>query len=108
MTTSDFLRVITPFEPESGQDFSVAEAELTKLLQSVDLDSDGFISFPEFIFFTTLLSIPPKYTEIAFRMFDRDHGGSIDIDEFKDMMRLIRTSNPIAKGNGEETTEYVI
>uniref|UniRef100_A0A7S4MIC8 EF-hand domain-containing protein n=1 Tax=Vannella robusta TaxID=1487602 RepID=A0A7S4MIC8_9EUKA len=93
MTISDFLRVITPFETITNVDTSSFKGDLSQLLKSVDLDNDGLITYAEFIFFTTLLAIPPKYSRTAFRMFDSDGNGSVDADEFKAMMRLV--GNPI-------------
>lgn len=46
-------------------------------------NGDGFISFPEYIFFVTLLSIPPWEVEQAFHTFDLDNSGMVDKDEFK-------------------------
>lgn len=94
MTTTDFLRVITPFEIDNFDTSSFAD-DLTKLLNTIDLDSDGLINFAEFIIFTTLLAIPPKYSRIAFRMFDTDGNGCVDVEEFKDMIKLVGQSNPI-------------
>lgn len=94
MTTRDFLRVITPFEIDNYDEASF-EDDLTALLNTIDLDADGLINFMEFIIFTTLLAIPPKYSKIAFRMFDTDGNGCVDVEEFKDMIRLVSQSNPI-------------
>ena len=58
-----------------------------------DVEGDGLISFAEFIFFTTLLAIPPGEISAAFRMFDADSSGSLDRDEFRAMMRVLRSQS---------------
>ena len=40
------------------------------LLDRVDADGDGLISYGEYLFFVTLLAIPDEHFELAFRMFD--------------------------------------
>uniref|UniRef100_H3GLG2 EF-hand domain-containing protein n=1 Tax=Phytophthora ramorum TaxID=164328 RepID=H3GLG2_PHYRM len=49
----------------------------------VDADGDGMISYPEYIFFNTLLAIPERQFELAFKMFDADDNGELDHREFK-------------------------
>ena len=58
-----------------------------------DVEGDGLISFAEFIFFTTLLAIPPDEISAAFRMFDTDSSGALDRDEFRAMMRVLRAQS---------------
>ncbi|KAJ8517992.1 hypothetical protein ON010_g18258 [Phytophthora cinnamomi] len=49
----------------------------------VDADGDGLISYPEYMFFNTLLAIPERQFELAFKMFDTDDNGKLDHREFK-------------------------
>lgn len=58
-----------------------------------DTNNDGLISFKEYIFFVTLLSIPESSFSVAFKMFDVDCNGEIERDEFKNVMDLMRTHN---------------
>jgi len=51
-----------------------------------DTDGDGLISYPEYLFFLTLLATPPEHFAIAFQMFDTDRSGVLDLDEFQAMM----------------------
>nr|CAB3450360.1 unnamed protein product [Digitaria exilis] len=44
-----------------------------------------------YIFFVTLLSIPESSFNVAFKMFDLDHNGEIEKDEFKKVMTLMRS-----------------
>ena len=101
MTKADFLRVITPFVVPHDIDALTTDPDLNSLLSSIDLNSDGLISYGEFLFFTTLLSIPTRFSHVAFKMFDSDCSGSIDASEFKEMMQLIAHANPIAQGSEE-------
>ncbi|OQR84244.1 calcium-binding atopy-related autoantigen-like protein [Achlya hypogyna] len=63
----------------------------------VDADGDGLISYPEYMFFTTLLSIPERQFELAFKMFDDDGNGEIDHREFKQIMDLMRRRTPAGR-----------
>ncbi|XP_061376407.1 calcium uptake protein, mitochondrial isoform X2 [Gastrolobium bilobum] len=56
-----------------------------------DINSDGLISFKEYIFFVTLLSIPESGFSVAFKMFDVDNNGEISKEEFKKVMALMRS-----------------
>nr|XP_034895418.1 calcium uptake protein, mitochondrial-like [Populus alba] len=58
-----------------------------------DTNSDGLISFSEYIFFVTLLSIPESSFSVAFKMFDLDNNGQIDREEFNKVMGLMRAQN---------------
>ncbi|KAL6899397.1 hypothetical protein ACP4OV_006055 [Aristida adscensionis] len=58
-----------------------------------DTNGDGLISFAEYIFFVTLLSIPESSFNVAFKMFDLDHNGEIDKEEFRKVMTLMRSYN---------------
>jgi len=49
------------------------------------------------MFFTTLLAIPEKYISIAFRMFDLDGNGEVDVDEFKKVMKAMRANTPMGE-----------
>eukprot|EP01043_Picozoa_sp_COSAG02_P005853 COSAG02_NODE_161_length_32629_cov_10.363142_21_plen_276_part_00 len=46
-----------------------------EFVKLVDVDGDGFISLPEFLLLTTLLTIPPTQLKVAFRMFDVENNG---------------------------------
>ncbi|ETW09997.1 hypothetical protein, variant 1 [Aphanomyces invadans] len=63
----------------------------------VDTDGDGLISYPEYMFFMTLLSIPERQFELAFKMFDDDGNGVIDHREFKEIMDLMRLRTPAGR-----------
>lgn len=105
MTPADLMRAVVPVFPPSEShlvrdgylrgerspgELRCAPSEFFMLF---DTNNDGFISFKEYIFFVTLLSIPESSFSVAFKMFDLDCNGEIDRDEFKKVMALMRTNN---------------
>eukprot|EP00126_Sphaerothecum_destruens_P009162 Sdes_comp20446_c0_seq1m14631 len=112
MTVEDFIRSIIPGElqPEGlGLDkFKKVDGE--KIQRKFDEFKDdesvsllqrfekiGLISFPEYVFLLTALSTSPRRFEIAFKMFDLDGNGTVDLSEFQQVQSVIRNqtnSNP--------------
>ncbi|KAL3651252.1 hypothetical protein CASFOL_004254 [Castilleja foliolosa] len=105
MTAADLMRAVVPVFPPSeanvvrggylkgelvNNDLHCSASEFFMLF---DTDNDGLISFPEYIFFVTILSIPEASFSVAFKMFDIDNDGGIDKQEFKKVMSLMRTQN---------------
>ncbi|KAL9442685.1 hypothetical protein AB3S75_021076 [Citrus x aurantiifolia] len=105
MTPADLMRAIVPVFPPS-ESTRVREGFLrgervpgellcapSKFFMLFDTNNDGLISFPEYILFVTLLSIPESSFSVAFKMFDLNNNGEIDRDEFKKVMNLMRSEN---------------
>ncbi|XP_077236707.1 calcium uptake protein, mitochondrial-like [Tasmannia lanceolata] len=105
MTPADLMRAIVPVFPPSESNI-VREGYLrgerrpgelhcanSTFFMLFDTDNDGLISFPEYIFFVTLLSIPETSFSVAFKMFDLDNNGAIEKEEFKKVMALMRSYN---------------
>ncbi|KAM4133294.1 hypothetical protein ACJW30_01G317600 [Castanea mollissima] len=105
MTPADLMRAIVPVFPPSESN-RVREGYLrgervpgelhcapSKFFMLFDTNNDGIISFAEYIFFVTLLSIPESSFTVAFKMFDLDNNGEIDREEFKKVMALLRSQN---------------
>ncbi|XP_059279741.1 calcium uptake protein, mitochondrial-like [Lycium ferocissimum] len=105
MTPGDLMRAVVPVFPPSettgvrggylkgespSSELNCAPSEFFMLF---DTNNDGLISFAEYIFFVTLLSIPESSFSEAFQMFDLDNDGGVDKEEFKRMMELMRTAN---------------
>lgn len=105
MTPADLMRAVVPVFPPSEShlvrdgylrgerspgELRCAPSEFFMLF---DINNDGLISFKEYIFFVTLLSIPESSFSVAFKMFDIDSNGEIDRDEFKRVMDLMRAHN---------------
>ncbi|EKX50195.1 hypothetical protein GUITHDRAFT_104007 [Guillardia theta CCMP2712] len=99
MTPSDFLRSLHPnlmHENAKGKKPSARAAKAARrLFQMVDIDSDGLVSFHEYVFFMTLISIPENRFRTMFCMFDLDRSGEIDEQEFAAMMRVLKSKSPI-------------
>ncbi|KAK3221880.1 hypothetical protein Dsin_008905 [Dipteronia sinensis] len=105
MTPTDFMRAIVPVFPPSESNRiregylkgekgpSELQCAPSNFFMLFDTDNDGLISFSEYIFFVTLLSIPESSFSIAFKMFDLDNNGEIDKEEFKKVMDLMQTKN---------------
>ncbi|KAL4579334.1 hypothetical protein LXL04_015476 [Taraxacum kok-saghyz] len=105
MTPGDLMRAIVPVFPPSESNL-VREGSLrgerrpgelhcdpSEFFMLFDVNNDGLISFKEYIFFVTLLSIPESSFSVAFKMFDIDNDGEIDREEFKKVMALMRGHN---------------
>lgn len=105
MTPADLMRAVVPVFPPSDSDVvrdgclrgERPPGELicspSTFFNLFDIDEDGLISFPEYIFFVTLLSVPDSDISAAFKMFDLDHDGEIDREEFRKVMNLMRTKH---------------
>ncbi|KAK3002292.1 hypothetical protein RJ639_021222 [Escallonia herrerae] len=105
MTPADLMRAVIPVFPPSEAN-CVREGYLkgesvpgelrcapSKFFMLFDTNNDGLISFAEYIFFVTLLSIPESSFSVAFKMFDLDNNGEIDKNEFQKVMALMRAQN---------------
>jgi len=66
---------------------------------SIDLSGDGLMSFSEYLFIFTLLSIPDSDFELTFMMFDQDGNGTVDCDEFLSVMQHMRKRSGVAQTN---------
>ncbi|XP_064125773.1 calcium uptake protein 1, mitochondrial isoform X2 [Loxodonta africana] len=102
MTPEDFVRSITPNEkqPEHlGLDqYIIKRFDGKKISQEREKFADegsifytlgecGLISFSDYIFLTTVLSTPQRNFEIAFKMFDLNGDGEVDMEEFEQFER---------------------
>ncbi|KAL9242477.1 hypothetical protein vseg_016470 [Gypsophila vaccaria] len=113
MTPGDLMRAVVPVFPPSESNYvrggflkgETCPGELqcapSQFFMLFDTNSDGLISFPEFIFLLTVLSIPESSFSVAFKMFDLDHNGEIDKEEFQKVMSLMRTYNRQGKHHNE-------
>ncbi|XP_030548386.1 calcium uptake protein, mitochondrial-like [Rhodamnia argentea] len=105
MKPADLMRAVVPVFPPSEshlvrEGYLIGErnpGELrcapSEFFMLFDVNNDGLISFKEYIFFVTLLSIPESSFSVAFKMFDIDHSREIDKQEFKKVMSLMRAHN---------------
>eukprot|EP01133_Synstelium_polycarpum_P007731 gene7731-9061_t len=103
MTLDDFVRAILPHQFKSASElgtkgkksFTLKEVPLS--FRIADVDGDGLISFSEFMFFSTLLSIPDKSIRIAFQIMDVNHDNAIDVQEFSKIFRILRNQSALSK-----------
>ncbi|XP_042491952.1 calcium uptake protein, mitochondrial-like [Macadamia integrifolia] len=105
MTPADLMRAVVPVFPPSESNLiregylrgerspGELRCETSNFFMLFDTNNDGFISFAEYIFLVTLLSIPEYSFAVVFKMFDLDHNGEIDREEFKKVMALMRAYN---------------
>ena len=68
-----------------------------RLFNMVDANKDGLLDFTEYMFLTTMLSIPLHDFVIAFKMFDLNRDGAVDRNEFVNAIASIRNRNPQAR-----------
>ncbi|RXM35813.1 Calcium uptake protein 1, mitochondrial [Acipenser ruthenus] len=119
MTPQDFVRSITPNEkqPENlGLDqFLVKRYDGKKLSQEREKFADedsifhslgecGLISFADYIFLTTVLSTPQRNFEIAFKMFDLNGDGEVDMEEFEQVQSIIRSQTSMGMRHRDRST----
>uniref|UniRef100_A0A804UMR0 EF-hand domain-containing protein n=1 Tax=Zea mays TaxID=4577 RepID=A0A804UMR0_MAIZE len=109
MLPGDLMRAVVPVFPPSESTI-VREGRLrgerspgelhcapSEFFMLLDTNSDGLISFAEYIFFVTLLSIPESHFTAAFKMFDVDHSGQGSTH--KDGLRIgLKVGQPVENG----------
>ncbi|EDV99202.1 GH13723 [Drosophila grimshawi] len=103
MTPTDFLTSMTPgmkqpdglgldqyrrYDPKSVGDQLNLQLEKNSIFYK--LGSYGLITFSDYIFLLTVLSISRRHFEIAFRMFDLNGDGDVDCEEFEMVATLVR------------------
>uniref|UniRef100_A0A3P9GZB0 Calcium uptake protein 1, mitochondrial n=1 Tax=Oryzias latipes TaxID=8090 RepID=A0A3P9GZB0_ORYLA len=123
MTPQDFIRSITPNEkqPENlgldqfivkrydGKDFWQKIAHEREKFADEDsifysLGECGLISFSDYIFLTTVLSTPQRNFEIAFKMFDLNGDGEVDLEEFEQVQSIIRSQTSMGMRHRDRST----
>ncbi|KAG7973312.1 hypothetical protein I3843_07G221000 [Carya illinoinensis] len=105
MKPADLMRAIVPVFPPSESNLvregylkgerspGELRCDTSDFFMLFDVDNDGLISFKEYIFFVTILSIPESSFSVAFKMFDIDNNGEVDKEEFKKVMAMMRSHN---------------
>jgi Ca2+-binding EF-hand superfamily protein len=69
MSYNDFFRSITPYNyhPARSNPQEYFDKFKPEILELADINKDGFIDFPEFFFFVTILQLPEKDIRRAFK-----------------------------------------
>lgn len=91
MTYKDFLHVMTPycFTPFFEDAEEYLKEHKIDILQKVDADRDGTISFTEFFFFLVLLQIPPSRLR---RVTKKYPDGKLTKAQVSEVLRELRKS----------------
>lgn len=117
MTLSDLVRSLLPLHPAVGSDDTRAgklhgemdgnaddgkkvskEIIESKLFRLFDTDGNGLFDFSEYLFFNTLLTTDKQSSTTVFHMYDVDGSGELDEEEFRAMMKQMRTQVKHATG----------
>lgn len=98
MNPEDFLRALHPTRSKDAPS-KRRLAAAKRLFQLVDLNGDGLISYHEYIFFMTMLSLPASRFKIAFEMFDIDGNGTLDQKEFASMIEVLKSKSSMGKSS---------
>ncbi len=86
---------MTSLVPEYLSQTELGKARLSKwavsktLREAADLDGNRLIDFHEWVFFDTLLHLPLESIEVSFRAMDADASGSLDADEFLQVLQTV-------------------
>lgn len=67
-----------------------AEGAADRVMQTLDLDNNGFLDFSEFLVAASDLSslLSARSLKVAFDLFDEDKSGSISISEFRAVLKV--------------------
>ncbi|XP_068707116.1 calcium uptake protein 1, mitochondrial-like [Montipora foliosa] len=104
MTPEDFVRSLTPgkiqpaglgldeherFNPEKHKYQGLVSEQLGQDSVFLKMGEYGLISFSDYIFLLTVLSLPPRMFEIAFQMFDLNGDGEVSPEEFEKVQNIL-------------------
>ena len=103
MTAEDFVRSLSARRSRQDEAKAVKlSAAGKRLFQLVDTNGDGVVSFHEYVFFMTLISIPESKMRHCFNMFDTDSSGYLDSHEFTNMMAVLKAKSAIGQAARED------
>ena len=68
---------------------ALSEQQLRLMFRLADQSGDNLISFSEFVLLNSLLTSPLSKYAVAFRVFDRDKSGSVDREEFIQVVKSL-------------------
>lgn len=109
MTPEDFVRSLTPgkiqppglgldeherFNPEKHKYKGHLSDQLGQDSVFLKMGEYGLISFSDYIFLLTVLSLPPRMFEIAFQMFDLNGDGEVSPEEFEKVQNILFSMTP--------------
>lgn len=88
MTLQDFVNAIIPSDFRNDNVGTVYA--VPPFFKNIDANGDGLIDYGEFVFFTTLMTIPKSQWSYLFKMFDIDDNGFLDRKEFHTFVEVMR------------------
>ncbi|XP_031574950.1 calcium uptake protein 1, mitochondrial-like [Actinia tenebrosa] len=120
MTPEDFVRSLTPgkIQPEGHglDEFEKFDPEKHKYkgYQSNEFDNEnsvfmkmgdyGLVSFSDYIFLLTVLSLPPRMYEVAFQMFDLNGDGEVSPEEFEKVQNILFSTTATGSRHRDHST----
>jgi len=109
MTPEDFVRSLTPGlkQPEGlglDQFLRIDPKKFKAKCSTLPDDSiffklaeNGLLTFSDYLFLLTMLSTPPRHFEMAFKMFDFNGDGNVDVAEFEKVQNILRSRTTVGK-----------
>lgn len=99
MSYDDFFRSLTPFSfhPIDEEKESYFNKFSPKIFKLADVNQDGKIDFPEFIFFITLLQLPEREVLEVFRKKGDPETKTMSRDTFSQELTYLRNCTLIGK-----------
>ena len=89
MTSEDFVRALLCAKNPNQQIKPSVIRDLEELFSVVDANGDGFLSFAEFSLFMLFLTNSQDRFALAFKMFDTNESGTVDVEEFKSLCNCL-------------------
>ncbi|EDW80601.1 uncharacterized protein Dwil_GK11615 [Drosophila willistoni] len=104
MTPLDFLRSLMPgfLQPENLGLDRYRKIDSSKTLTYPGLSEDSFfckfqsnglLTYSDYVFLMCLIKMPERYIEMAFRLFDHDGDGNLSMDELNKMFEKVGFSD---------------
>ncbi|EIW72497.1 hypothetical protein TREMEDRAFT_41792 [Tremella mesenterica DSM 1558] len=84
LNPTQFIDAIAPTDEGFNR---IKREQYAVLFRVADVSKRGLVSFEDFVVFETLLKRPDADYQLAFSVFDVDASGSIDFDEFKNVLQ---------------------
>ena len=94
MKIEDFIKSLIPYNVKDHvtRNTKINIPSNSSLLLA-DLNKDGLISFDEYIFYLSLLTLPSRSLKSAFHLFDKNHNNAVDEEELQDMLATFARKN---------------
>lgn len=86
---------------KKSQAMKQKQNDLIKIIDGLDTDKNGQISYTQFLAATMDQNIylKPKYLKIAFDLLDKDHNGCIQFDELRELLMPVQEKDSRSQRN---------